>query len=127
MTAQQLIDSTNALQLIRSEISCLQAQVYLLKQLAGNTMTATTLITTATKDLQLIRDRHTAEQCIIYLLQQIVAGGGTGGGTQSGNYSGGAPTGIASPTQGMFAIDNNTGNLWVYFNGAWEPTGITVP
>lgn len=69
---QSLITAATALQLARDEYTLLQMQIYLLQQIAGNTMSASALETAATQSNQLIRDSITQRQVIIYLLSQIV-------------------------------------------------------
>lgn len=123
-SGNQLIQSATGNQPISSVITCLQVQIYLLQQIAGNTMTGTQL-TQSIGSLGVINDVTTAQQVIIFLLSQIQAGGSGGAGNL---YASGSPVTNNTPgVNGQFYTDSATGNIWAYFQGAWQPTGIQVP
>ena len=69
--AQSLITAANGMQRINDERTALQVEIYLLQQIAGNTMTPQQLIAAANQ-YQLIDNSILARQVIVSLLAQIV-------------------------------------------------------
>lgn len=100
----------------------LWAEIYLLQNIAGNTMTPAQLLTAASEFGQF--DELSSKWAVIYLLSQIQSGG-TVGGIPTGAYAGAAPN-FTPSTAGALAIDSSTGKLWAYFNGNWTFTGVTA-
>jgi hypothetical protein len=95
------------------------AIIWLLQQIAGNTMNAQQLITQA-QAYQAISGPMLADWTIIYLLTQIsISNGGSPNGVTSGNYGGGQPN--FTPVSGTaIAIDTSNGRQWAYWAGAWH-------
>ena len=118
---QSLLTLANGLQIIADKKTALQVQIYLLQQIAGNTMTGQQLITAA-NGMQVISDTRTAEQVIIYLLNQIAGGGGSGGdeAVTAGAYGVGNPPNFTPTTAAAISINTSDGVEWTFFNGVWQ-------
>ena len=87
----------------------LDAIIYLLNT---NNMTAEE-ISEAASPYAGIQDKFSA---IIYLLN--AGGGGSGGGVTCGDYGGAEPS--FTPSSCAVAVDTSNGQIWWYYNGAWN-------
>lgn len=91
------------------------ATLYLLKQIAGNTMSANQLANAAAKACLNCSDERSIWVQILYTLNQIQAGGGTGGG--SGSVLQGTIDPVAAPANpAVPALYTNltTGVIWTW-------------
>ena len=59
------------------------------------------------------------ELALLQLIANNIGSAGGGSGVTNGNYAGGTPTFTPSSGAGL-AVDTSTGNLWAYYNGAWN-------
>lgn len=89
---------------LNDKLACI---IYLLNT---SNMTAAQIATGASQFVGLANK----EAAIIYLLSQ-----GGGGGVTAADYGGGAPS-FTPLTDGAVAIDTSNGQIWWWFNGAWN-------
>ena len=100
---------------------------YLLQNIANNVQTPNQLAVSAATFQQSVGGSLPVEWIIAYLLNQIASGGGGAlFSIPSGNYAGGAPNFTPAAGSASIAQDTSNGNLWIYRNGVWLFSGLTV-
>ena len=119
-TPTSLVTSVNSYQQIASSILAKRIMIWLLQQIAGNTMTPTQLVTQV-NSYQQIHSESLANLIIIYLLNNIAGGGGISGGNLNGVGSPTA-TGATATGAGQIYFDTtnpNQPNVWYWTGSAW--------